>query len=67
MSQRGYPTMALVQPQIDLSDEKGEVSLFLNAPGMEEIEIKLSQGTRPTKTVKLVVRTHLINMALPKC
>ena len=40
-SQRQYPAMALIQPRIDLASEEEGMSMFLTAPGMEEIEVKV--------------------------
>ena len=59
MSQRAYPTMALIQPSMDLSNPDGPASLFLNAPGMEELEVKVPPADcKPTDTVKYVAGFH---------
>lgn len=53
LSQRAYPTMALIQPRIDLTSEEDAASLFLTAPGMEELEVKIpTEESQPTATMK---------------
>ena len=51
--------MALIQPSMDLSNPDGPASLFLNAPGMEELEVKVPPADcKPTDTVKYVAWFH---------
>ena len=59
MSQRAYPRMALIQPRLDLTrdydDDADEgPSLFLTAPGMEELQVKVPprNSKDPTDEVK---------------
>ncbi len=53
MSQRVHPTMALVQPRLDLSNEIDGPSMFLTAPGMEEVVVKIPQnGATPTENIR---------------
>ncbi len=54
-SQRQYPTMALIQPRINLATEEEGVSLFLTAPGMEEIKVKVpSHDCKATGVIEYV-------------
>ena len=52
ITQRVYPAMALIQPKIDFNSELGSVPLFLTAPGMEEIEVKIPHDNIKTKAIK---------------
>lgn len=54
MSQRAYPTMALIQPEFSYGID-GSVSFILKAPGMEEIRVEVpSDGVEPTHVIRYV-------------
>jgi len=53
LTQRECPTMAKVRPRMDLNSEDEGVSLFLTAPGMEEIEVQVPEKeSLPSMSVK---------------
>lgn len=53
VSQRAYPRMALIQPRINFLSS--QLSLFLTAPGMEDMEVKIPDdgSSLPTASIQL--------------